>query len=237
LPNVGKSTIIEGLKKLAFNTARYQGKTSRLVFGVKRTLPKVTKAPGTTQQVGFFQLSNQPRLFCYDTPGISLMKKRNDPERNTKLALLGSMPDHFAGELYLADYLLYRLNLDSRFEYVEELGLPGPSNNLEYVMTEILTILAGQRNEPIYLSNIHYAARSFLSLFRSGKLGKICLDHLPDPEEAEKLEQMLAQTEPPGPWGPPCYPEVPEGLEFNRQTIARKTATGELKLQNEASET
>ena len=36
--------------------------------------------------------------------------RRNDPERNAKLGVLKCMPDHIAGEIYLADYLLYRLN-------------------------------------------------------------------------------------------------------------------------------
>mmetsp|Transcript_22023 Transcript_22023/g.48914 ORF Transcript_22023/g.48914 Transcript_22023/m.48914 type:complete len:407 (+) Transcript_22023:31-1251(+) len=229
LPNVGKSTIINGLKNLAFATARHQGKTSRLVHGVKWTLSKVTKAPGTTQHLGVFQLSNQPRLYCYDTPGVSLMKKKNDRERNTKLALLGCMPDHFSGEMYLADYLLYRLNKERRFEYVEELGLPGPSNDLEFVSTHIRAIQAGKKNEPVYIANIVESARSFLTMYRNGYFGKFCLDYLPGEDEVERLEQMLAQTEPPGPWGPTNYPEIPEGLELDRHRVARKIAEGELR--------
>merc|ERR1719215_1937825 len=37
LPNVGKSTVINGLKRIAFATARRQGKESKLVHGVKHT--------------------------------------------------------------------------------------------------------------------------------------------------------------------------------------------------------
>merc|ERR1719277_396064 len=40
LPNVGKSTVVNGLKRIAFNTARRQGKESKLVKNVKRTEAK-----------------------------------------------------------------------------------------------------------------------------------------------------------------------------------------------------
>lgn len=41
---------------------------------------------------------------------VRVSGRRNDPERNAKLGVLKCMPDHIAGEIYLADYLLYRLN-------------------------------------------------------------------------------------------------------------------------------
>jgi len=110
LPNVGKSTVLNGLKRIVFSTANHQGPHSKLVHGVKRTESRASGTPGQTKQVSFFQLSNMPRLYCYDTPGIMLTKRRNDPERNAKLAVLHAMPDHLAGQVYLADYLLFRLN-------------------------------------------------------------------------------------------------------------------------------
>eukprot|EP00913_Durusdinium_trenchii_P030880 g28922.t1 len=97
--------------------------------GVKWTEPKSNCVPGLTKEVSFFQLTNHPRLYCYDTPGVSLLKRRNDPERNAKLGVLKCMPDHIAGEIYLADYLLYRLNRDRIFNYVVELGLPAPTDD------------------------------------------------------------------------------------------------------------
>lgn len=137
LPNTGKSTVINGLKRIAFATAKHQGTASKLVHGVKRTEARATKKPGETHVVDFFHLSHHPRLYCYDTPGISLLKKRNDPERIAKLALLGGMPDYFAGEIYLADYLLYRLNRDRIFDYVDVLDLPGPTDDVTYLASHI----------------------------------------------------------------------------------------------------
>jgi len=219
LPNVGKSTVINGLKSLAFSTARAQGKESKLVFGVNHTKSRVTKVPGETKIVGFFQLSNRPRLYCYDTPGVSLLKRRNDPERNAKLALLQTMPDHFAGEMYLADYLLYRLNRDRLLDYVDVIGLPGPTDDVRYLTSFISGVLAQKRQLQVYSVEVMQSARFFLQLFRAGSLGKICLDHIPGREEVRRLRQLRAETEPPGPWGPPCYPEVPAGLELGRSTV------------------
>ena len=33
-------------------------------------------------------------MYCVDSPGVMLLKDREDPERNLKLACLGCMPDH-----------------------------------------------------------------------------------------------------------------------------------------------
>ncbi|CAE7948012.1 unnamed protein product [Symbiodinium sp. KB8] len=384
LPNVGKSTIISGLKRIAFATLRHQGPNSKLMQGVKWTEPKMSNVPGLTRDVSFFQLSNHPRLYCYDTPGVSLLKKRNDPERNAKLGVLKCMPDHIAGEAYLADYLLYRLNRDYFMDYVRELELPGPTNDIRYLCAHISALLAhrntnqhksfilqacspaysvsrlptmafralfvflsfaaafaedvatalasddvceagqdcslelnqlrgikvhylealeedeeqstqgeeeaelegggctgatdmkiwkrgGKRsfdaalnscgrgcaagfpctkdcmqkkgysgscascmaqlvgcsrdhcmnqcitNDKVYTAQVGSGATFFLDLWRAGKLGKVCLDYVPDPDEVERLRRLRAQTEPPGPWGPACYPDVPDGLELSRR--------------------
>lgn len=216
LPNTGKSTVINGLKRIAFATAKHQGTASKLVQGVKRTEARVTKKPGETHHVDFFHLSHHPRLYCYDTPGISLLKKRNDPERIAKLALLGGMPDHHAGEVYLADYLLYRLNRDRHFNYVEVLELPGPTDDVRYLCSHIAALMALRQRTQVYYSDITTGAGFFVNLFRVGQLGKITLDHIPSQGEIQQLKEMRARTEPPGPWGPPCYPEVPAGLELDR---------------------
>eukprot|EP00931_Biecheleriopsis_adriatica_P095058 TRINITY_DN68690_c0_g1_i1.p1 TRINITY_DN68690_c0_g1~~TRINITY_DN68690_c0_g1_i1.p1 ORF type:complete len:411 (-),score=71.81 TRINITY_DN68690_c0_g1_i1:23-1222(-) len=217
LPNVGKSTIVNGLKRIAFNTARHQGPSSKLMHGVKWTEARANCVPGLTRDVSFFQLSNFPRLYCYDTPGISMLKRRNDPERNTKLAVLGCMPDHIAGEMYLADYLLYRLNREGIFDYVQVLELPGPTDDVRYLTSHISALLAQKKNMQAYSIQVSRGATFFLDLWRAGKIGKVSLDHIPRAEEVERLRQLQAQTEPPGPWGPPCYPEVPEGLELQKR--------------------
>eukprot|EP00929_Paragymnodinium_shiwhaense_P100527 TRINITY_DN62912_c0_g1_i1.p1 TRINITY_DN62912_c0_g1~~TRINITY_DN62912_c0_g1_i1.p1 ORF type:complete len:473 (-),score=86.05 TRINITY_DN62912_c0_g1_i1:152-1570(-) len=219
IPNVGKSTIINGLKRLAMASAKRQGPNSKLMHGVKRTMTKANKEPGFTREVGFFQISNQPRLYCYDTPGVMLMKKKNDPERNVKMGVLRAMPDYIAGSMYLADYLLFRCNREQNFKYVEELELPGPTDDIRYLSAHVAWLLNQKTRTSAQLqwTDVTRGAEYFLTLYREGALGKMCLDHIPKPDEIRQLRQLRMQTEPPGPWGPPCYPEIPKGLEMDRR--------------------
>lgn len=203
LPNVGKSTIINGLKRLAFAASKAKP-GSKLVTNVKRTEAKTGKNPGVTRHVGFFQISNRPRLYCYDTPGIMLLKKADDPERNVKLACLGLMPDHVAGEMYIADYLLYRLNKARNFEYVKALNLDGPSDSIREISARITAAMVETHN---FYPDPLTGSRFFVQLFRVGHFGRVCLDNIPSPEEiGERNLEGGFVTEPPDPWTP-AYPE------------------------------
>mmetsp|Transcript_30031 Transcript_30031/g.87124 ORF Transcript_30031/g.87124 Transcript_30031/m.87124 type:complete len:124 (-) Transcript_30031:1448-1819(-) len=88
VPNAGKSTVINSLKRLAFAAAKYGRPGNQIVKDVRRTESAVGILPGVTKDVGFFQISNKPRIYCIDTPGITL-KKTIDPETNLKMAALG----------------------------------------------------------------------------------------------------------------------------------------------------
>jgi len=108
------------------------------------------------------------------------------------------MPDHIAGELYLADYLLYRLNQSRNFQYVEELNLDGPSNNIREISGRIAASLSETQR---YKPDPTAGAKFFLQLFRVGNLGKVCLDHIPSADDlGTKLGKGRYQTEPPDPW-------------------------------------
>ena len=61
--------------------------------------------------------------------------RRNDPERTAKLGVLKCMPDHIAGEIYLADYLLYRLNRPGPVESVRD-GEPHMPNGSNWAKRE-----------------------------------------------------------------------------------------------------
>jgi len=235
LPNTGKSTVINGLKRIAFNSAHFHRSTrsaaadrgdprfnstkttegSKIVRGVKRTEAKTGAKPGLTQHLNFFQLCNEPKLFCYDTPGIMLHKNKQDPERNVKLAALGAVPDHVSGEIYIADYVLFCLNERRMFQYIDELGLNGPTNDIRFLLTHLGRCLSYQiHKDPDGQVQIIPAATFWLKLFREGRLGKLCLDHIPDVEEIARMHAIRDTTEPPGPWGPACYPAIAPGMEL-----------------------
>merc|ERR1719329_5915 len=85
------------------------------------------------------------------------------------------------------------------FEYVRELDLPGPSDNIQYVCAHISTIVAGKKRMQAYWANVSQGAQSFVSFWRQGRFGKLCLDHIPGQEEMQRLRMLRAQTELPGP--------------------------------------
>ncbi|EPT24604.1 GTP binding protein 7 isoform 2 family protein, putative [Toxoplasma gondii ME49] len=205
LPNTGKSSLLNAMKRLAVNASRYGSPSNKLVEGVKRTRARAGKAPGLTKDVSAFQISNKPRLFCYDTPGIMLPKMK-DAEVNLKLAALGCIDDHRAGEMYVADYILYHLNRMRCFTYVDVIGLSRPTNDIQEVAAHIFDAayaLKTNRRRVPPAPDLLSGCRFFTDLFRGGKLGFFCLDSLPTPRwETTGDGAIDSRQEPPGPWGP-----------------------------------
>lgn len=115
------------------------------------------------------------------------------------------MADHEVGELYMADYLLYRLNKAEPTEgqpghicdyrYVEALNLTGPTNNIMDVCQQIQQTL----NSRALSVDILAGARFFLKMWRMGHLGPMMLDPVPMPGELLVRKKAFV-TEPPNPW-------------------------------------
>ncbi|XP_033324417.2 mitochondrial GTPase 1 isoform X1 [Megalopta genalis] len=167
VPNVGKSSLINRLR-------------SNNLFKSKAV--KVGGVAGVTRSVSTrVKILTNPDIYILDTPGI-LTPKINDIHCGLKLALVGCMQDHLVGPDILADYLLFWINKNKRFEYINKLGLPNPCDDIMYV----LTFIAAKQRKTIKVKNydgssivkpdLRYAAEYFLSLFRKGDLGKYCLD-------------------------------------------------------------
>lgn len=58
------------------------------------------------------------------------MCRNCDPGRSLILGVLGILPEHLIGEELAADYLLFQLNKNRQFGYVQVLGLNGPTNDI-----------------------------------------------------------------------------------------------------------
>ncbi|KAK0086620.1 hypothetical protein PV325_002863 [Microctonus aethiopoides] len=167
VPNVGKSSLINRLRN------KYLHKSNATLVG---------GVAGITRSVlNRIKISEKPPVFVLDTPGI-LSPYVKDIYAGLKLALVGCLQDHLVGQEIMADYLLFWLNKQKRFEYIEKLQLPAPSDNILEVLTCIAKNLGkvqsirsynGQRiQRPDYV----FAANHFLKVFRNGELGPICLD-------------------------------------------------------------
>ncbi|KAL8426359.1 hypothetical protein Efla_002977 [Eimeria flavescens] len=214
LPNTGKSSVLNALKRLAYSAGYYGREGNQLVTGVKRTPAKTGKLPGLTKELQAFQVTHKPRVYCVDSPGI-LLPKQCSGEGTLRLAALGLLPDRLAGEERVADFVLYELNRHRNFAYVETLGLTEPTNDIREVSRHICLTL-GRKAERFSLPPVDLTKGFlfFLNLFREGHLGRLCLDPLPAPEEMQRRADILhLQREPPDPWVPGRDEEVIPGLD------------------------
>eukprot|EP00092_Neocalanus_flemingeri_P004484 GFUD01004824.1.p1 GENE.GFUD01004824.1~~GFUD01004824.1.p1 ORF type:complete len:346 (-),score=118.80 GFUD01004824.1:8-1045(-) len=170
IPNVGKSTLINRLRGMHL---RLGGRPAPV--GAK---------PGWTKSVGErIRVCDQPLIYLLDTPGISVPFIK-DMHMGMKLAACATLQDHLVGEDYITDYLLYWLNTNHNFSYVELMGLDQPEDdgsimlaksaisNKQFKKVKDISKGAGTRTLP----NQQIMAVKFLRMFRSGQFGKVNLD-------------------------------------------------------------
>ncbi|KAF5280429.1 hypothetical protein FQR65_LT03238 [Abscondita terminalis] len=117
-----------------------------------------------------------------DTPGI-LMPNITNAEIGLKLALCATIQDHLVGEDIIADYLLYWLNKNKLYNYVDVFNLTESTDDIIKVLTEIsinqkkfLKIKDNTSNSYVVKPNFSESAQWMVQAFRSGKLGKLMLD-------------------------------------------------------------
>ncbi|KAJ8924125.1 hypothetical protein NQ315_006908 [Exocentrus adspersus] len=167
VPNVGKSSLINALR------IRYlrRGKASQ-----------VGATPGITKSVLHkIKMSEKPLFYLFDTPGI-LTPKITNVESGLKLALCATIQDHLVGENIMTDYLLYWLNKQQHFKYVDYFKLEKPTDNILELLTHISKMhgktlkMRNHLNQYVIKPDLDSAARIMLTAFRNCDLGKILLD-------------------------------------------------------------
>lgn len=167
VPNVGKSSLLNVLRN----------KNLR-----KKSATQVGNKAGVTRSVmERIKISEDPLIYMIDTPGI-LEPRITDDEMGMKLALVGCLPDHLVGEELIADYLLYWMNKNHRYEYVKEVGLENPTDHITEVLVSYAKGLGAERKyknldgQIVNIPDIMVAARRFIKIFRSGAFGGVNLD-------------------------------------------------------------
>lgn len=168
VPNVGKSSLLNVLRNRHLK---------------KKSVAQVGGIAGITRSVmEKIKISEDPLLYMIDTPGI-LEPKIADDEMGMKLALVGCLPDHLVGEDLIADYLLYWLNKQSRFEYVPLMGLEQPTDSIAELLVAGANKLNIQRKikrtdgQIMLMPDVLQSAKHFIKLFRQKALGPINLDN------------------------------------------------------------
>ncbi|NWS22360.1 MTG1 GTPase, partial [Pachyramphus minor] len=198
VPNVGKSSLINSLRRLhlkkgislgCWGSGRRWGTVSLASMTMSPFPPGkatvVGAEPGITKAVlTRIQVCEKPLMYLVDTPGV-LPPKLGNVETGMKLALCGAIHDHMVGEDIMADYLLYTLNKQQQFGYVQRYGLGEPCDHIEPVLkcvalaqgrTQKVTVLTGTGNVNVTMLNYTAAAYEFLRDFRAGRLGRVTLD-------------------------------------------------------------
>lgn len=168
VPNVGKSSLTNVLRNRHLKV---------------RGASQVGAVAGVTRSVlTRIKISEKPLIYMYDTPGI-LAPHVKDMEHGMKLASVSCMQDHLVGEIQISDYILYWMNQNGFFGYVELMNLKEPTDDIQEVLLSGATMLnkVMKYKHPDgtvkIRPNFEFAARHFMRAFRSGALGKFNLDH------------------------------------------------------------
>lgn len=160
IPNVGKSTLVNTLRTISCHTNVKAAKTG--------------KKPGVTRLVSEqIKICEQPKVYLWDTPGI-LIPKISDPLVGMRLAATGAIMDQQVGEYLIAEFVLEHLQHNRHLKELLKV------DKIPEDVTEFFALYA-QRFGWIQKggeANTTNAARSFLSRFRNGKFGKVCLDEV-----------------------------------------------------------
>lgn len=104
VPNVGKSSLINALRNRHLHkpAATQEGPTA----GITRSV--LTR----------IKICEDPLIYLLDTPGVLLPNIQNI-DMGMKLAMCSCFQDHLVGEEVIADYLLYYLNKNKNFTYLD----------------------------------------------------------------------------------------------------------------------
>uniref|UniRef100_A0A8D8PNA3 Mitochondrial GTPase 1 n=2 Tax=Cacopsylla melanoneura TaxID=428564 RepID=A0A8D8PNA3_9HEMI len=168
IPNVGKSSIINKLR----NTVLKKGNAT----------PVGPKAGVTRSVMNQIKVSEKPLIYVLDTPGISLPKLEHF-ESGMKLAACNTLQDHLVGEVHIADYILYYLNQNQNYRYVDFFNLDEPKDDIHTVLT--LAAVKKQSFKRVFdmatnsyrmFPDIDGMAKLFILHFRKGSFGFVMLD-------------------------------------------------------------
>lgn len=168
VPNVGKSSLTNVLRNRHLKTKGASAVGA--VAGITRSV--LTR----------IKISEKPLIYMYDTPGILTPHIKNI-DHGMKLASVSCMQDHLVGEIQIADYILYWLNKNAFFDYVELMNLKEPTDNIQEVLlaaSEILNKTVRYKHPEGTVKirpDFDFAARHLIRAFREGQLGKFNLDH------------------------------------------------------------
>jgi mitochondrial GTPase 1 len=181
MPNVGKSTLLNALRKVSLN----KGKASRTGNqpGITRKIESAVKVIESTSphEPG----DDSGSVYVVDTPGV-FVTYAPDAESMLKLCLCGSVKDTIVPPTTVADYLLYHLNRQDPSLYAAYHATP--TNDINAVL-EGLAFKQGRLKKG-GMPDYDAAALQFIQRWRAGEMGRFVLDDVTE-EGLKEREEML----------------------------------------------
>ena len=101
MPNMGKSTIINSLRKRDKDISQNQSSKGGAKAGAK---------PCLTKSISGFKIVSEPAMYLVDTPGIIVPKIQGDNEVGLKLCAVHAIRDGIIDDETICDYVLFKLN-------------------------------------------------------------------------------------------------------------------------------
>lgn len=182
LPNVGKSTFINGLRNWnSTNIGFVKQRSSRPT--------RVGTNAGVTRSVSekILLCDGPPRIYILDSPGVWEPSKEN-VESVLKLALCGCLNFDSVYKEHVIDYMLYWLNEHGQHRYVREYDMPAPTDDVLELLQHICKakgLVYRNRHDNKVFPLVSHAMDVAFRDFSKGALGTFVLDDLPEARSDE----------------------------------------------------
>ena len=184
LPNVGKTALMNMCKAAGFyNASSESNKYVRIQHKMDKHIHQ-HKPGSTTALQEKVRVSSTPIVYITDSPGI-FHRRYPSPEVINKLGMAGIISETRTGVIQRADYILFELNRQRNFQYVNALDLREPCDDIQTILnligiqnklsnkTDVMTGLGRRKIRAIDYFN---AAQMFISAFEKGLFGKLFWD-------------------------------------------------------------
>lgn len=166
IPNVGKSTIINGLRHMG--------------TGIGGKAAAVGNLPGVTRSLSELICIHRthPLIYLVDTPGI-IQPKIVNVEEGLKIALCGGIYDKTVDFNILSEYLLHLLRLKKNTEYEKFYKISNSTSTTGNINDFLLVVaerIGAKQSGGGGEYDLQRASEFFIRQFRTGKFGRFTLD-------------------------------------------------------------
>ncbi|KAH3683278.1 hypothetical protein WICPIJ_005747 [Wickerhamomyces pijperi] len=167
MPNVGKSTLVNTLRKVGLQE--------------NRKIAKTGGQPGVTRSTSsIIKINTDPQLLLYDTPGVFLPKVSSS-QSMIILSLIGAVKPTLVDPVIQADYLLYIINLQKKWDLYKDF-IDYPVNDVTFLLKKI-AMKIGKINRKTGEVDETGTAIYWIDQFKQGKIGPISFEiEAVDPE-------------------------------------------------------